>query len=375
MSDVEHVVESQEQVKGLGLLRARCAEVPDVLRQVAAQGVEAPAWLTPGARVVLTGAGLAEGAARLTAAALREVAGVDARFVPLTVFPGDAPPRADALIVCSQGLSPNAWLAMERGHAYRHRLLITSLTEGAGCCPERVARLRAWRVASGDVLCVPPDAEGKLLLRVLGPAASGFAGVLLAQAVALRAGLSGLDPEALAAVPERVAARVNTPAVSDELGARLLTEPLLMISCGLVDDAQHGLRWKLLEGLWRPAPECFDVLQFVHGPLQVFHPRAAVFLELTCTPGCVVEQALSARLTSMLDPGRHARMVLHAQGSGLLSVFEHDAQLNTLLCAALATTTRDLTSWPMHGQDGALYAVGSREALLTAPAPPPQSDP
>lgn len=375
MSD--EVSESEgARVRGLDLLRARCAEVPDVLASVAAQHIEAPAWLRPGARVVLTGAGLAEGAARLTAAALREVAHIDARFVPLTTFPGQHLPQADALVIFSQGLSPNAWLAMERAASYPHRLLVTSLTDGQGCCPERLAKLADWRTSGGDTLVVPPHAEGVLLLRVLGPAASGFAGVLLAQDAARRAGLPGLDDAALFDVPTRVAARVHTPAIEDALAARLLTDPILMISCGLVEDALHGLRWKLLEGLWRPAPEVFDVLQFVHGPLQVFHPRPAVFLELTCTPGCVVEHALSARLGSMLDPARHARLALPAQGSGLLATFEHDAQLNTLLCAALATTDRDLTRWPMHGQDGALYAVGSRDALLQcAQAPPRQSDP
>ncbi len=70
-----------------------------------------------GARWISTGAGSSEGPARLFATLLRE-RGVVADYAPISSFVASAP-RADACVVVSQRLSPNAKFPIARAHAYK----------------------------------------------------------------------------------------------------------------------------------------------------------------------------------------------------------------------------------------------------------------
>ena len=53
----------------------------------------------------------------------------------------------------------------------------------------------------------------------------------------------------------------------------------------------------------------------------------------------------------------HTLVELISSSSPPLAVLDYDAQLNGIVCAALAQTDRDLTRWPSKGEDGALYEM------------------
>jgi hypothetical protein len=335
----------------LALLRQRCAEVPDALVRQLDGPVEPPYW-TP-SRVVVTGAGLAEGPARLLARLLVQQLAVAARFVPLSAFVAQQAPAADQLIICSQRLSPNARLAMARVHDYADALLLTSQPDEASDAEEQRA-LIGWRMAGGQVAALALEPERGMLLRVVGPAVSSLAAIQLVAQWAKQAGQTLDWP--LSAIPD--AARGGFAAgqrVTEQIAPQaLLYGPLALITTGEYGELCHGLRWKLLEGLWRDVPPVFDALQFAHGPLQSLYHRAATLLALT-QPG---DDALMERLSQTLPP-HHQLIALPSALPSPLSLFAHSAALDALLCHALSQTLRDLSRWPGQGQDGPLYGLAA----------------
>nr|MCU0684246.1 hypothetical protein [Polyangiaceae bacterium] len=159
----------------LELLASRCRGVASVLAATAASPPpDLPGARGAGLRWLVTGIGASEGPARFLVHLLRTELGLRARFAPLSSFlpERDAPP-ADALVIFSQGLSPNARLALERASAYERALLVTGLEPDAHAPPASPARTLADYQARGlGIWCHPPPSEDGLLLRVQGPAAA-----------------------------------------------------------------------------------------------------------------------------------------------------------------------------------------------------------
>src|SRR5690242_21804287 len=110
-------------------LEARVRSWPAMLRDAAAAAVAAPALGLAGIRrVVTTGVGGSAGHARVLAYLLAEHVGCDARFRPLGAFAEPVPRDScdDLLVVVSQGLSPNARLALADPAAWRHVVVLTA---------------------------------------------------------------------------------------------------------------------------------------------------------------------------------------------------------------------------------------------------------
>ena len=249
--------------------------------------------------------------------------------VPPSRFAVDDP--AHALCVVSQGLSPNARLALDG--ATGPTLLIT-----------------AADADHGTVLRHGPAAENNMLVRVVGP--------VLATLAALRfAGL--VDERALDAVPQRSAV-----AHCDVPEARF--DRLAIITAGDYCDLAHGFRWKLLETLGFGDPPVYDVLQFAHGPFQqLYHERVLLIVLDRGTPR---EQPLFARLREMVVPERHTTLRLTATLPAPLCWFEHDALLNHVVLELLRRHPRDLINWPGKGRDQSLYGLGANEGSSTSTA-------
>lgn len=333
-------------LSGVELLAARCAGVAAVLE--AALAVPLPA-LAPEGPLWFTGIGVAEGPARLCAEVGADL-GLVSRFVPLSCFYGEgaaALARAGTLVLFSQGLSPNARLAL-RAPASR-RVLITAVPPlQAGDAPESAAA----QVERGGALVLRhgPLAEDQILLRVQGPAAASLLGLRLLAALARAAGRAPAWEGLLPQVPAAVLAAAGVAAA-----AQALHGPLAFVTSGGYGELCHGLRWKLLEGLWREEPPCWDVLQVAHGPLQSFYEGSMTLLGLRRPEE---PEELYQRLRQVLVPARHTLLLMPARLPAPLSFFEHDAQCNALLLRALQERPRDLRAWPARGRDQALYDLG-----------------
>lgn len=322
------------------------------MHEVLAHALEAPLPRLTRAvtSVVTTGVGASEGPARVLAALLVE-AGVLARFAPVSSFaarsPGATrlrPAQADLLIVFSQGLCPNARLALGETHAFRQRWLVTSLDRKAPT-PESAPKLAVLnRLLARDVtpIVIPPANEPETLARFTGPTVATLTALRLG---ALISGDRALAMQ-LAEAPSAYRA-THAPITS-------LAGPLALVSAGALPESPYAQRWKLLEALLGQDPPVWDVLSFAHGPLQANHGRA---LNLLVLEGAGHEQ-LVERLERTLDARCQRALRLRSSLPLPLSFFEHTAQLDALILRELEASPRDLFDWPGRHGDAPLYALG-----------------
>lgn len=330
----------------MALVESRCAAARRHLAEALARPFDPPRLEEPARRRYLTtGVGLSEGPARVLAALLQG-AGLCAAFRPLSSFAVQPPPGAwDTLVVFSQGLSPGACMALRRRRAFRDTLLVTGL--GPAPLADELEREGAWVHRHA-----PAEEEG-ILLRIIGPALASLCALRLADHLGRLASAPGLPDlggpaaEALETAPARAAA-----VAGDDLPERL-EGPLALVTCGDYGALCHGLRWKLLEGLWLREPHHWDVLQVAHGPFQQFVPGPMTLVALERPePG---EAALLDRLAQVLEPPRHRLVRLRSALRGPAALLDHDAQLNAVLQSALRARVRDLSRWPGQGRDAPLY--------------------
>jgi creatinine amidohydrolase len=314
------------------LLRARLAELPRCLRETA----RLEPRIAKVASFVVTGIGASEAPARYTARLLRDARGARASFAPLSAFASGAP-AADALVVFSQGLSPNARLALARAESYRHATLFTSLRDDAdGAIPR-------FRERGGEVVVLPPAREDGTLVRVVGPSCAMLAAALACGAA--RREEAGALAEAVGDAPRRA---------GDVEGA-VLARRVAFVTAGGHGELCEAARNAWLEGLCAPEPPSWDVLSVAHGPFQEFFESEIVLVALE-REGDGGE--LFERLASMLVPGRHRLLRLRSSLPAALAAIDHVALAVELLCRALRARPRDLRAWPGCGRDGPLYGVG-----------------
>jgi len=296
---------------------------------------------------VVTGIGGSEGPARLFAAAATTPTST-ARFVPLSSFVS-ARPRAERLVVLSQGLSPNARLALRRSDDFAETIVVgavdpdiatSSSTNTTASDIERRELARALRDRGVVLVTHGPPAESGMLVRLVGPT--------VASSVALRlaAALGGTPFDAERAAYAYEAARSTVDPIA-------LDAPLVLVAAGALTESLFGLRWKWLE-TFGTDPHVFDVLACAHGPLQALYERPATWLVFESPSS----EPLVERLARVLPP-RHTLRRLRVSDDPSIAFFEATALLDAHLLATLAARPRDLRRWPGRGADGPLYDLGS----------------
>jgi hypothetical protein len=341
------VARSDGADQGIDLFARRAAAVPAELRRTLAIPLpelpEAASW-------TITGAGGSEGPARVLCALLD--AAVHTRFVPLSCFVGGAAASGDVLVVASQGLCPNARLALAAQTRFRQSLLLSSLEPAAADDDDRRRDAQRFVDAGGLLVRHGPGLEPELLVRVVGPAAATLVAMRIAAAVVPGShDLGGLD--AVPAAAERAADAGRRAAERLPSG---VPDTIALVTAGAYPELAHGLRWKLLETLGAGDPPVWDVLQLAHGPFQQFYERPLALFALESPSS--TDRALFDRLERMLVPGRHVLVRLRATLPAPLSFFEHDAQLNAIALSLLRRRPRNLRDWPGKGKDGLLYGLG-----------------
>ena len=334
---------SESVAAGHRLLRERLGAIPDALARTAVRRVPD---LRLGAlsvrRIVATGVGSSTAHAALLAHVLR-AHGRDAVVEPLSAFVEPAPVTPDdVLVVFSQGLSPNAQLALDTPERWRRVILVTAITDAA-----RLDQLRARGVV---VHTVDGENEFGTLLRVIGPM-TGYWGALQ-----VAAALGGPPAPDVAPVLDALA-RLSVPTVPPEW----LESPLALVTSGSYGALTTNLQYKVMEGALLPMPPVWDVLHLAHGPFQQRFDGRATFLALT-RPDATSEDDLLQRLAAMLVPERHLLVRLPASLPGVLALFEHEALLNALLLAYLEARAVDQVQWPGRGGDAPLYGFSRAAA-------------
>ncbi|MFO0557633.1 MAG: hypothetical protein U0269_06410 [Polyangiales bacterium] len=305
-------------------------------------------WLT-------CGIGASEGVARATAAWLRNEANIPANFRAFSEWlvdgsRGDRPDESHELgvIVFSQGLCPNARVALSRAPQTATRVLVTAAIESEAA---QQAQSMGWLILPHE-----PADEGSLLVRLEGPLCAMAVGRALAESLAMSKGSTRLSRASLDAATsfERGFEQGQT------LGAQQSTDSLDAVCAMLVSGrslATHsGLPWTWMESTLSAPIALWDALGFAHGPMQAIYERRATIVSFErANEG---ENALFDRVGAVLDPERHTLVRVRAETDDESAVFAHFGALWGMLTSQLARRPRDLRNWPGKGRDRALYELG-----------------
>jgi len=352
------------------LLRRRADAAPDLVRAAATLELPALPFAPRAVRAfVTTGVGSSAAHARVLAHLLAVELGLPARFAAAGAFVAPvADAGRDVLIAFSQGLSPNARLALATPGAWAGVVLITGVAaDDPSTSADKHASLEALRRAGGVCIVQPGGTEYGTLLRVGGPLA-GYAiayrlAAAIGRAAALPVGHLDLDADAICAHMEAAAARAKTIWTQGDP----FENPIVFLASGGYGERADNLALKVHEGLFVPAPQIADLIGFAHGPFQALCERAVTLLVLQ-RAGAALEDALVARLRSMLDASRHRLIMLPAALAGARTLFEHEAMVNEIVLRAIAAREIDQARWPGRDRERPLYDVATPEPAASAHA-------
>jgi creatinine amidohydrolase len=341
---------------GHRLLAGRLAQIPAVLSRMLADG---PAPLQPATlearQFVVTGTGSSEAHARYLTSLLNLHTDRAASYLPLSGFT-DSHRDAFAgktLVVFSQGLSPNAQIALRRHREFAHAVLFSATTPDVAAAAgkaDRAALLREFVGAGGEIVVFPLAEEYTTLIRFVGPMA-GYLACL--QFTAQLAGCRFRLPPADALLPllaSQPPARLREAMLErPEIFARGFN----LVCAAPISEFAQNLACKFMEGVFWPCPPISDFLQFAHGPFQQMsaHPRPVLILQ----GDSPLEAELVERSVRMLGDTGLPAFVVRVNAPPLTSIFGFESAFNRLVFALMERLDTDQVNWPGKGRDDRLY--------------------
>ncbi|HEY0968605.1 MAG TPA: creatininase [Opitutaceae bacterium] len=341
---------------GHELLAQRLAQIPAILTEMLRRP---PAPLKPATlaaqRFIITGTGSSEAHARYLVMLLNLYTGRAASYLPLSGFV-DSPMGAFAgktLVVFSQGVSPNAQIALRRRGEFGHTVLFSATTPAAARAAgkaDRAALLESILADGGDLVEFPLAEEYTTLIRFVGP----MAGYLACLQFAALFGCCRYQPPGEADILPLLA----TPPPADLLDAMIrlpsaFSQGFNLVTAAPISDFAQNLACKFMEGLYWACPPISDFLQFAHGPFQQMnaHPHPVVILQ----GGSAAEAELVGRSVAMLRNVGLSAFVVRVEAPPLTSIFGFEAALNALVFAVMRHQRVDQVNWPGKGRDDLLY--------------------
>ena len=295
----------------------------------------------------VVGVGASDGPASLLTSVLADL-GYAARKLPIShMLEPQLQARANrrGLIVFSQGVSPNARIALRQASNYHASILFTATTS------ERPERYQFVEGFPGLVLRHAPNSERGSLVRLVGPICASLSALQFALAYHR---LKGNAAPAWAAKLEEVPQAVRE--ITNEQGLPLGKNLAACLAVGADVELAPSLAWKWQEAVYERLPLSSDVLAFAHGPLQSIYEREAMFFALL-REGNPAHEELWKRLDEALHPDRHRVLPLTAKLPGPLALFEFDAKCNSILLAEMRQRGIDPGHWPGQATDGPLYLI------------------
>lgn len=341
---------------GHHLLERRLAQIPAVLAGMLAAGLAPllPAT-TASQRFVVTGTGSSEAHARYLAMLLNLYTDRSASYLPLSGFTDDHCPAfgGKTLIVFSQGVSPNAQIALRRRHHFSHTILFTATnpdTARRAGKADRAALLQQLLDEGGELVEFPLAEEYTTLIRFVGPMA-GYLACL--QFTAALSSCRFCAPKAEAILP-----LLNAQPPSELVEVMLhaperFSRGFNLVTAAPISDFAQNLACKFMEGLFWPCPPISDFLQFAHGPFQqtTAHPHPVLILQ----GNSPIERELVARSVRMLREVGLDAFVVQVDAPPLTSIFGFEAALNQLVFQVMVERQVDQVNWPGKGRDDLLY--------------------
>jgi hypothetical protein len=341
---------------GHDLLGQRLASIPSVL---AGMLDSPPLPLRPASlasrRFIVTGTGSSEAHARYLAMLLNLYTDRAAAYLPLSGFTV-ADPEAFAdktLVVFSQGVSPNARIALNRRGDFNHCILFTATTPEAALAAgkqDRADLLQRIVSEGGDLIEFPLAEEYTTLIRFVGPLASYLAALQFAARFACcrfpQPTAATILPLLNARPPEDLrAAMIGLPSA--------FSQGFNLVTAAPISDFAQNLACKFMEGVFWPCPPISDFLQFAHGPFQQMnaHPKPVIILQ----GGSDIEAEMVSRSVRMLRDAGLGAFVIRVEAPSLYSIFGFEAALNALVFDVMKHLRVDQVNWPGKGRDDLLY--------------------
>ena len=341
--------------RALAALTERAASLGEELRRAP----EPTLRISPGVQqIVTTGLGSSAAHARILASVLDECGHLPARFVPTAALAERAPAgsRDAALVVFSQGASPNARLAWTHADAFAQLVVVSS----GRASPERRPALDAIAAAGATVVDPGCGAEFGTLLRIAGPLLGSLSALRIARTLGAEV---AIDVDALASAVDR--ATLAGRAAADV--APFEPSSLRVLSAGWHAERCDNLRLKLVEGLCVPLAPVDDAIAIAHGPLQASYDAPACWL--VCTDGAPSSQAAVERVRRCLDAERHRLVEVPTEARGPAAILEQEAWCNGFVLRGMERAAIDPARWPGRDRDRAIYEVGATTATPTLAAP------
>ena len=341
---------------GHSLLAERLAQIPAILSGMLTRG---PAPLKPATqssvRFIVTGTGSSEAHARYLAMLLNFYTDRSAAYLPLSGFTGGHHDgfSGKTLVVFSQGVSPNAQIALRRRHDFAHTVLFTASNPSAALAAgkkDRAALLQTLLDEGGELVEFPLAEEYTTLIRFVGP----MAGYLACLQFTAQLSCCRFSTPSAAELLPLLATRAPAELVAAiQRSSSRFAQGFNLVTAAPISDFAQNLACKFMEGVFWPCPPISDFLQFAHGPFQQMTARPHPTLILQ--GGSAIEAELVDRSLTMLRNVGLDAFVLRVDAPSLLSIFAFEAALNHLIFELMTAFGTDQVNWPGKGRDDLLY--------------------
>jgi hypothetical protein len=348
-----------EDPKGHALLESRIKSCPSAVEEF----LKTPLSFSPDAQLktasyVVTGAGSSIAHACYLTSLLNATGTAHAEYRPLTSFLSASrlDDRERVLVVISQGLSPNAEVALARRSHFKRTILFTSLTkEGARSSTNdhKVKLLETLDRDGAALVRFPLENEYTILIRVLGPLLGYLAcfrfSLALFPALCSSSFLGEL-PKSLLAAEDKAKQLLKSDGLSTFKNGVDIFAPFP------INSFAQNLTYKFLEGPFWPTPTVWDLLHLAHGPLQQLKTSKRLAL---CLLGPESElKELDLRMHEALKIAGARVVDLRSSLPPYLRIFEYEMILNYIMLEAIKAENIDQRNWPGKGEDKRLYSFG-----------------
>jgi creatinine amidohydrolase len=304
---------------------------------------------------VVCGLGSSAAHARYLSYILQRHTAFPASFLPVSAVADlQSVPDGTVLVVISQGLSPNSWLALEKRHLFQDTIVLTAVSEAkarhyksAKFC-ERLAGLHSEGV---HFLRFPLEAEYDVLIRLVGPMLGYYACLLLAKRLAPEAPIDWPQREMRSMLKKsraKASPMFETAFDDFDRGMQIVTSyPLSELGTNLC--------FKVMEGLFCPSPALWNYLDLAHGLLQKI---ASASLPVWVLESADDSTELVDSVVKSLERVGCVPRRITSSFSRDFSIFEFEMLFNHLVVELIKEKGIDQRNWPGKGADIELYAMG-----------------
>lgn len=250
------------------------------------------------------------------------------------------------LVVFSQGLSPNAQLAINQRSIFKKLILFTA-THGE--LPNHLAQEKH------QVIYFPPEKEYDLLLRIQGPL-TGYLTIL--QALKPWINIPHCEDKILMKITQKYSNPKSKQAFKNKLNIikNMKKNSIILLPPSTIEYGQN-LAYKFLEGLFFPLPTIVDFLSFAHGYFQqlISNPKPVIILSDNTFKKTKLYQNTLKLLTSHL--GKQWIMEIHSTLPTPWTIFEYEMIFNNLILQGIKKYKINQKDWPGKGLDGPIYNI------------------